>query len=409
MTTSISTLEDFYSCMRQLRETRVSIVSSIINGETIEMKDLKSLEQIKLQLEDIPKKKDKFKLKTRQGQSILMELDYELGEIHKDNLFIKYGRNALNEFLQKEHPNFDEDVKKGLDFLKKNNYKHFVTDRDGTIANYCGRYQSSVQPIYNALCISEFAKGLLGRSIILTSAPLFNIGLADISVQPEETCILAGSKGREMFYNGQTHRFPINPDQQQKLNELNQAIADLLKDENYALFRYIGSGLQHKFGQTTLARQDKNHSVSEEKSLALKTKIKDLLDQIDPKAQVFSLEDTGKDLEIMLNLTSEQNTIKEFDKGDGLKFIVEHLNENISNDPILICGDTASDVPMISAAQDLGAKVSAVFVTKDEELKASVKAICKNSYFVSSPDILIYMLFNYAQNQNTWNPLSLFL
>ncbi len=406
---AIKTLDDFYSSMRELRDLRSKIVSAIVDAESIDVTDLKKLEHIKLQLEDIPKKNGQFKLKTSFGKSILLELDYELGELKKDNIFLKYGRDALKDHLQKENPSFNEDVEKGVNFLKKSDYKHFVTDRDGTISNYCGRYQSSVQPIYNALCLLQFQKSLPGTAIILTSAPLFNIGLADISVQPEGNYILAGSKGREMLAEGESYTFPIEPEQQLKLDDLNQAIENLLKRKKYRLFRYIGSGLQYKFGQTTLARQDKNNSISEKKSLKLKKKIEKILKELDPNADYFSLEDTGKDLEIMLNVKSDENTPEEFDKGHGLKFIYKHLNENISNEHVLVCGDTASDVPLISAAQELGAKVTTVFVTEDEELKKRVKDVCSNAFFVSSPDVLIYMLFKYSKNQNSWNPISLFL
>jgi len=406
---AIKTLVDFYSSMRKLHDIRSKIVSAIINEEGIDVTNLKTLEHIKLELEDIPKKKNQFKLKTGLGKSILLELDYELGELKKDNIFLKYGRDALKDHLQKENPSFNEDVEKGLVFLKKRDYKHFVTDRDGTVSNYCGRYQSSIQPIYNALCLLQFQKSIPGRSIILTSAPLFNIGLADISVQPEGNYILAGSKGREMLLDGETQTYPIEPEQQQKLDTLNQAIENLLKRQKYGLFRYIGSGLQYKFGQTTLARQDKNNSISEKKSLKLKKKIEKIIKDLDPNADYFSLEDTGKDLEIMLNIKSDKNSAEEFDKGHGLKFIYNHLNENISNEHVLVCGDTSSDVPLISAAQELGAKVTTVFVTEDEELKKRVKNLCNNAFFVSSPDILIYILFKYSKNQNSWNPISLFL
>jgi hypothetical protein len=407
---SIKTLADFYKSMRLLHEIRVKIVSKITNSEILNMKDLKSLEQIKDQLLAIPKKKDLFKLKTIQGQSILLELDYELGELERDNVFLKHGYKALKQYMCKIHNNYLEDVNRGLDFLKRHQYKHFVTDRDGTISNYCGRYQSSVQPIYNALCLSEFAKTIEGQSIILTSAPLLDMGLADISVQPENEYILAGSKGREILINGKKQVYPIAETEQQKLDELNYAIDSLLKNEEYATFKYIGSGLQHKFGQTTLARQDKNNSILDEKSLALKKKIESLLNDLDPNEQFFSLEDTGKDLEIMLKIKSDKDNLEEFDKGHGLKFIMNHLDENIQNQRVLICGDTASDVHLITAAQDLGAIVTTVFVTEDETLKNSVKSICKDSFFVSSPDVLIYMFFKYSKHNQSWkNPLSLFL
>jgi len=405
---NIITLSQFYESMLSLKEIRRKIINKINNGKTVTIKNIKELEKIKLALEEIPKVENKFKLETNQGQSILLELDYELGELKKDDVFLKHGYNALEEHVAKIHPNYGEEVEQGLTFLKKHHYKHFITDRDGTISNYCGRYQSSIQPIYNALFLSKFAKCIEGISVILTSAPLFDTGLADISIQPEGEFILAGSKGREMLINGEKQVFPIAKDEKKKLDSLNQNIEKLLENEKFAIFRYLGSGLQYKFGQTTLARQDKNKSIPEEKSNQLKDEIEKIIKNLDPKSRFFSLEDTGKDLEIMLNIKSNANEHEEFDKGHGLKFIFNQLDKTLNNEHVLVCGDTASDVPLIRGAQDLGAKVITVFVTKDETLKKSVKAICENSFFVSSPDVLIYMLYKYSKNQKPWNLLSLF-
>jgi hydroxymethylpyrimidine pyrophosphatase-like HAD family hydrolase len=407
--TTTQTLTDFYENMRLLHKIRTSILNSILNSETISIKDLISLERIKHALEDIPKENGKYKLQSGQGADIFLELDYELGELKKDNIFLKYGHRALKKHMTKIHPDYLKEVDDGLNFLKKYEFEHFITDRDGTVSNYCGRYLSSIQSIYNALSLSEFSKTIQGRCIILTSAPLLNNGLKEVSIQPENEYILSGSKGREIIINGKNHTLPIKENEQQKLDELNQQISKLLNQQEFSVFRHIGSGYQQKFGQITLARQDKNNSIAQHKSLELKQNVLNIVDKIDPEKIYFGVEDTGQDLEIMLKVKSDNNQLKEFDKGNGLKFIMQELNENIDNRTVLICGDTASDVPMLKAAQELGAEVVSVFVTKDESLKSSVRSICKQSYFVSSPDALIYMLFKYSKRQDSWNPLSLFL
>lgn len=399
-TMNILTLSDFYKSMRFLKETRQSIMSTVKEEESINTKDLKALEEIKQKLEGIPKKGKFFELKTEQNEVITLELDYELSELKKDEIFLKYGHDALEEYLAKIHKNYNQDIQEGLDFLKPYNFKHFVTDRDGTISNYCGRYQSSIQPVYNAICLSKLREVIEGKAIILTSAPLFEIGLADVSIQPKDEYILAGSKGREMLMDNKKYTYPIPDEQQEKLDILNHAIEELLLSKKYASFKFIGSGLQYKFGQTTLARQDKNNSISKEKSLQLKTEIESLLQELDPEKSFFSLEDTGKDLEIMLNVNSHVEKLEEFDKGHGLKFIVKHLGEALENETVLVCGDTHSDIPLITSAQDLGANVISIFVTDDEGLKRNVRAVCNSSFFVSSPDVLVYMLFKYSKNRN---------
>lgn len=394
-------LADFYAEMRLLRETRCKIISNIKSTQKPNHYDLRELNNIEGRLTSIKKNDSLFQLKTHQDDVIALELDYELGEIQKDKIFLEDGEDALLKHFEDIHPNFKNEVDKGVEFLKHQQFQHFITDRDGTISNYCGRYQSSVQSIYNALFLSNFAKNIEGNSIIITSAPLYNIGLADISVQPENDFILAGSKGRELIdENGQKHEYTIKEDQQQKLDELNSALKNLLKKDEYSSFRYIGSGLQLKFGQTTLARQDKNQSIPEKKSLNLKHEIRDLLKRLDPEKNYFRLEDTGKDLEMILTVETENKEFKEdFDKGDGFKFITDQLNIKTQNQKILICGDTASDLPMIERANDMQADVSSIFVTRDDSLKKEVKRLCEQSIIVSNPDILVTSLYLYSKTQ----------
>jgi len=389
-------LADFYAQMRLLREVRCRLVSKIQSpSNRINADDIKDLHNIEKKLLSIPKDAtcQNFRLKTHQDENISLELDYELGELQKDAIFLRQGEDALLNYLKDLHPNFKKELEAALQFLKQQNFKHFITDRDGTISNYCGRYQSSVQSIYNALFLSSFTKKIQGESIIITSAPLQNIGLADISVQPQGDFILAGSKGREFLdENGKTVTYPINKTQQDKLNQLNDALDELLNREAFSSFRYIGSGLQHKFGQTTLARQDKNNSISEKQSLKLKEEIESLLQKIDPKASYFNVEDTGKDLEIILTV-DQQNHKEDFNKGHGLDFIAKKKNLKIKGQNLLICGDTASDLPMLEYANNKNARLSSIFVTTDENLKKEVNNLCRKAIIVSNPDILVTALY----------------
>ena len=247
-------LADFYTQMRMLRETRCSIVSALQSTDDVISNDyIKQLKRTEDQLLAIPKKNGLYQLKTCEDDEILLELDYELSEIEKDRIYLEQGQKALEDHFANIHTDFKKQVEQGVEFLNNKNFEHFITDRDGTIANYCGRYQSSIQSIYNAIFLSDFAKKISGKSVILTSAPLYHIGLLEISVQPKEDYVLAGSKGREFVdVNGDEFQYPIEEKQQEKLNQLNEAIEKILEKKEFSAFRYIGSGLQHKFGQTTL-------------------------------------------------------------------------------------------------------------------------------------------------------------
>lgn len=393
-------LADFYAEMRLLRETRFKILQDLqTSDQSVKPYHFKELQKIKTRLESIVKDRGLFSLKTNQEGAIAIELDYELSELQKDEIFLKDGEKGLFKYLQNIHPDFNNEVDKGVKFLENQEFMHFITDRDGTVSNYCGRYQSSIQSIHNAVFLSSLTKKIEGKSIIITSAPLYNIGLKDISIFLEEDFVLAGSKGRELTdEKGLKFEYPIEKYQQEKLNELNNAIENLLSKAEYSSFRYIGSGLQYKFGQTTLARQDKNESIPEDQSLNLKHEIEKLLKKLDPDSSFFRLEDTGKDLEIMLTVDSEDDQgKKDFDKGHGLHFITEQLNMKIENQKLLICGDTSSDLPMLKAANDMGANASSIFVTTDNDLKREVKKLCQDSFIVSSPDVLVTALYLYSK------------
>lgn len=62
----------------------------------------------------------------------------------------------------------------GVEFLggEHCSFQNLITDRDGTINNYCGRYKSSIQSAYNSVFLSCFALFCCVNAAILTAAPL---------------------------------------------------------------------------------------------------------------------------------------------------------------------------------------------------------------------------------------------
>ena len=163
------------------------------------------------------------------------------------------------------------------------------------------------------------------------------------------------------------------------------------KAPRYELFKWIGSSLQFKFGQTTVARQDIYGSIPATESEAFMNVIEELTRDIDPQGEYFRTEDTGKDIEIILTVDGESG-LKDFDKGDGVLFLDEELDLGLSRGGNLVCGDTPSDVPMVAAALIKSTGTSTIFVTRDETLKAAVRQVCGRAHFVSEPDVLVCLL-----------------
>ena len=295
------------------------------------------------------------------------------------------------------------EVKAGLQFLKEQPVYNWITDRDGTINNYCGRYRSSIQSLYNAVFLTHFAvSNCAHRSLILTSAPLSEDGLLDVSITRPSVFIYAGSKGRDFIDNRLVrHRYPVSPEKQARLNALNNWLKELITDSAYEIFSLIGSGLQYKFGETTIAYQDVSHSIPQALSAQFMQLITEKVRQLDKEGNDFRIEKTGTDLEIVLTIENESRTgsSKEFDKGDGIRFIDKTVDLELKKGINLVCGDTPADLAMVDAVrQEAGEQTLAFFVTRDKELEQRIRALCPAACIASSPDILVTSLY-FLNNQ----------
>ncbi len=390
----IQTLKNFYETMNATIHTRKQIVSRYLQNEPIPSVLIEDLNKTLNELQDLPQKGNKHIVTLSQEKPIELDLNYEIQELKKDIFFLEHTEEEFYNYLTELHPDFDSQLNRGLSLFKKERFNNFISDRDGTVNNYCARYASSVQSAYNAIFLSRFALSKTKNTVILTSAPLMNIGLVDISVSPENTMIFAGSKGREYIHpNGDKRTFPIEKNKQKLLDFFNQEIQALLEEPANEKYALIGSGLQYKFGQTTIARQDICATIPEEESLLFLYQIQKIVHSLDPENQNFRIEDTGLDIEVILTIgKGDSEGLKDFDKGDGIQFLNRDIPLNVAEGPCLICGDTNSDIPMVTKAQALRKDSATIFVTMNDELRDKVNASDPNAFFVSSPDILVCLL-----------------
>lgn len=391
----MQTLEDFYRFMDELATVRRTVTAHFVQHTETPV-HTESLAKALQAIDELPTNGEGTQLEAA-GREITVTLDYERTELLKDIAFLEQtGRPGEAErgsdaFLSDFNNDFENRVGNAVDFLSKRHFETFVSDRDGTVNNYCGRYRSSHQSIYNAYYLSRFATSAVSHPVLLTSAPLQNHGLIDLSAMPERTIHYAGSKGREYrSKNGVAGRMAIPHEQQEALAELNRRIGDLLAQDEYRVFGLIGSAVQYKFGQTTVSRQDIHGSIPRERSDAFLETVTTVVRDLDPDGTVFQIEDTGLDIEIMLTVEGS----KDFDKGDGIRFLDDELAIGLSAGSTLICGDTSSDVPMVEAAVDLAGheNVATLFVTEDADLRDRVRETGADCAFVTAPDILVAAL-----------------
>ncbi len=392
----IRTLKELYQLKSETRDLRQPIVRNIMKQRVVGHQCIESLKNALYSLETIHI--DDFTgqrvLRLDGMKQIEVDLTYEIRELKKDIYYLEYGEDHFINYLAKFIPDFRKYVNEGIEMLRGKSFNAFITDRDGTTNNYCGRYRSSVQPIYNSVFLSRFAKNCCSFPIFITSAPLKDFGILNVSINPGNIFFYAGSKGRE-FIDPQEefHSFPIDEHKQDLIHLLNDRLRQLLEDPSFEKFNFIGSALQFKFGQTTIARQDITCSINPEESTAFLEKVKSIVKEIDPHCRNFRIEDTGLDIEIILTIDQKENdSVKDFDKGDGLEFICKTIDIDTNLGPNLVCGDTSSDIPMLKKAVELCDDVWTIFVTKDEDLAEQVRQICPQSMVVPSPDILLTIL-----------------
>ncbi|MBA7557919.1 hypothetical protein ES705_50701 [subsurface metagenome] len=316
--------------MAMARDVRYKMVEKLFKDQPIEQDYIASMKNALFSLEDIPSEDGLRILYIDDSKKISARLLYEISELQKDIFFLENTEKQFIEYLENIHEGFMEQVNEGIDKLQGLKFNCFITDRDGTINNYCGRYISSVQAVYNSVFLTRFAKAKASNPIIITSAPLKGPGLVDVSVNPDKTFIYAASKGREYIdLNGERKTYPIEENKQQLLDSLNKRLSDLVKKSAFEMFSMIGSGLQFKFGQTTIARQDIRKSIPEQESEDFLDKIRRIVRETDPGNNNFKIEDTGLDIEIILTIEDSLSGAKDFNKADGVNFLDDALKRNM--------------------------------------------------------------------------------
>ncbi len=390
MKKEVKTLKDFYSVISGLRKTKSELVKEYLQNKVSEKK-IKKLKKIYSLLKNTPKssKKDKYVLEHR-GEKILVCLKYELDELEKDIIFLEKGEDKLINYFKKSNKYFEKENKKIISKFKKTKFNFFITDRDGTINNYCGRYLSSVQSVYNSIFLLRFLNKKIKQGIIMSSGPLKELLKLDIT--PKNNFIYTGSKGREIYFKRKKIKQKIPNKHKKKLKKVSNKIGKLLSEKKYNKFKYIGSGFQNKLGEITIARQTDFKTINKKNSFDFLMRIKNIVSEVDKDNKYLYINDTGKDIEI--GLKSKGCC---FNKGQGIKFIEEKLSLDFSKGNILLAGDTESDISFIKEIQNKNRNAKYIFVTRNDSLKRKIKNKLKRGIFLSNPDTFIFSLNNLAK------------
>jgi hypothetical protein len=142
---SINTLKQFYDLMFETKNARSRVVRSRLDGTSASSEDVEILSAALEKLRAVPGSGGRHRLGLGGGKSIDLDLSYEIGELEKDQFFLSHTEDDFNRRMEKIHPGFADHMEEGSRFLAGRRFRSFITDRDGTVNNYCGRYLSSIQ------------------------------------------------------------------------------------------------------------------------------------------------------------------------------------------------------------------------------------------------------------------------
>ncbi|VDO53980.1 unnamed protein product [Haemonchus placei] len=301
--------------------------------------------------------------------------------------------------LKSSHPvseeKFKEEVEKAVDLLYDADHLHyFFTDRDGTLKSYACSYPSSIQPAYSGVIQAQFARRCAQTCCILTTAPMMHVGVLDVSTIPPGYYYYGASAGREWFIDP-TNKFKdtsIPEKHLQLLDQVFQLIQQLLERQEFRMFTWVGSGLQKHYGHVTIAHQDIYGSVNSQVSEELFEEIHHIVSMLDPDSTVLEVKTSKLDIKIVLK---GKGTEEPFNKGDGIRMLCEKMKCDLKEGNILVCGDSATDLPMLEECLTRNPSgVYTIWVTTDEPLQQKVRDLCgshnnTNIAFVSCPEVLL--------------------
>ena len=121
----VETLKEFYSLMNKSWVLKDSIANNYLQLESIVSRDIESLENVFLSLSEINKAGDEYLLFLDNDREIRVNLDYEIGELQKDIIFLTRGEDEFYRYLSESQSDFDKQYQTLIQGLKGINFSLF--------------------------------------------------------------------------------------------------------------------------------------------------------------------------------------------------------------------------------------------------------------------------------------------
>uniref|UniRef100_A0A914YHK5 Trehalose-6-phosphate phosphatase helical bundle domain-containing protein n=1 Tax=Panagrolaimus superbus TaxID=310955 RepID=A0A914YHK5_9BILA len=414
-------VDEFKSFMYQMQDARRKIVSAVIHEKDVDENLIDQLKHVHNQLTDESTAEFQREMTVSGNNKFSVNVKDEIVGLEKDisyleNLiFAKRDNNLatlgdarkhvnLAEILSPFHPishqKFMDETESCTRFLRLfiQSYDDtgkkpiLITDWDGTMKDYCSQYATNLQPTYSAIGMANFAKNFTRLSAVLTAGPLRGPGILDLTSLPIDGPILfSGSWGREWWMSGKrlVHNEDIPLEGDAALRRFKEEMEELLSSSEYSQFGLVGSGVQSKVDRLTLGVQTVFNHVDPELSENYQDAIRERMHRVDPDEQILHF-DPSTELEVEV-VVHNDGTV--WNKADGVSMVIEKCGDTLEGPgKVLICGDTASDLPMVEfAVTQNPTGAMALFVTMKEELCEKVRKIVsaeEHRCFVSCPDVI---------------------
>jgi len=316
---------------------------------------------------------------------------YNFKQIIRDlelNIAYLTNQSIFKEKLIESHLNVQDQLEEIKNFLHNKTFDIIISDRDGTLINDYENYFLSFRPFYNTSIINEWMNKISAKQIILSSSSLKSLIMLESTLL--QSTILAGSNGMEYLFSKKTHHNELTKDKEQLWNNVIEVVNEL--EQSTSPLNWIRSGIQFKFGQIIISYSDNKLGGDLSRLNTWKNDFYHSLKAIKEWDKHIVLFDNGT--ELFINLKPDIPHSKPFfttNKQTGLEWINSQLTITANN--ALVLGNHTNDLPILNYLKDQNIPCAAIFITRDEKLKAHVKQFVENSIFITEPDIFLASLY----------------
>jgi hypothetical protein len=315
-------------------------------------------------------------------------LNPELNTLQAEIAFLDSKESWLNA-LHKGELNINKQVKEGLKwFAGKKNLK-VVADRDGSLLPLKTFYWTSVQSAAHAITMHRFIEHHCNWLLWLSSAPLNNIGIEDLTITRSPRLAIAGDNGAQFKSpSGEYFEQSTEKDFRKIMDAIFDEIIELTDDDQYSVFRLINPGIQKFSNRLVLTVRDNEKEIPEDLSNNFRDKLINIVKKVDPNKKTIRFFPYRNLLFVFP--TKDKGLIT--NKADGLNWILSQYPYDIKTGNLLVIGDSKADVYLLKKALQINQNTSAIFVTRDNGVIKQVKNMCPNALIVNTPEILIEII-----------------